>query len=366
LRALAESLTTRHFAPLAAELDRDQRYPLESVKTLVDNGLTGCLIPTAFGGLNASLEAACAVAEEIARGCASTCTIWMAYVIGALPLLLAGTSEQQNRFLPEVVRGHAISFALTERQTGSDAAKVQTSAVQESGGWRLRGEKWLVGNGGRSQYYIIFAKVDGSDRISAFIADMEQGGLVVDEYLDKMGIRGATTSNLKIDCWVPADNQLGELGRGLSLALKCLTTSRIMAAAQACGIAEAAFREAAVYANQREAFGQPIIDFQGISFRLVDVATELSAARLLTYHAAQAHDEGNPSRELASMAKLYASEMSHRAVDAAVQVFGAAGYGKPHPAERHYRDQRVIEIYEGSSEIQRVTLTRAIKSIYGV
>jgi alkylation response protein AidB-like acyl-CoA dehydrogenase len=362
--ALAARLTRDSFAPLAAEIDRDQRYPRENVSILIDAGLTGLLIPREFGGEGGSLTAASAVAEAVAAGCASTCTVWMSYAVGVTPLLIAGTQEQKKRILPFVAAGDGISFALTERHTGSDPSKVRTAAHPERGGWRIQGEKWMVGNGGESRFYTIFATTPGSDRLTAFVADARDGGLVVDDRMDKMGLRGATTTNLKIDTWVPAEARLGDTDRGLSIALASLSTGRIMAAAQACGIAGAAFEAASRYALERAAFGAPIIEFQGISFRLVDVGTELSAARMMTYEAALAHDRGTPSRERSSMAKLYASEMAHRAVDAAVQVFGAAGYAKPHAVERMYRDQRVIEIYEGSSEIQRVSLTRGLKRSY--
>jgi alkylation response protein AidB-like acyl-CoA dehydrogenase len=222
----------------------------------------------------------------------------------------------------------------------------------------------MVGNGGQSRFYTVFARAEGSDGLTAFVLDQHDGGLVVDDSMDKMGLRGATTTNLRIDTWVPAGAQLGELGRGLRLALSSLGNGRVMAAGQGCGIAAAAFESASRYAIEREAFGAPIIDFEAISFRLVNVGVELSAARMMTYAAAGAHDRGTPSRELASMAKLYASEVAHRAVDTAVQVFGASGYAKPHLAERLYRDQRVLEIYEGSSEIQRLTLTRSLRTRY--
>jgi alkylation response protein AidB-like acyl-CoA dehydrogenase len=364
--ATAARVTSESFAPLAAEIDRDQRYPRESVAVLTDAGLTGLLIPKEFGGQSGSLTAASAVAEAIAGGCASTCTVWMSYAVGVTPLLIAGTQEQKKRFLPFVAGGDGISFALTERNSGSDPSKVATLARQERGGWRITGEKWMVGNGGESRFYTIFAKTAGSDRLTAFVADARDGGLTVDDHMDKMGLRGATTTNLKIDAWVPDEARLGEQDRGLALALASLSTGRVMAAAQACGIAGAAFEAAARYALERQAFGTPIIDFQAISFRLADVGTELSAARMMTYEAAAAHDRGTPSRERSSMAKLYASEVAHRAVDTAVQVFGASGYAKPHPVERMYRDQRVLEIYEGSSEIQRVSLVRGLRKTYSV
>jgi alkylation response protein AidB-like acyl-CoA dehydrogenase len=361
---VAEQLTTERFAPLAAEIDREQRYPRESIQPMVEAGLTGLLIPKEYGGQGGSLTAAAAVAERIAYGCASTCTVWMSYGVGVSPLLLAGTHEQKQAVLPHVAAGDGISFALTERHTGSDPSKVTTLARRDGDGWRIQGEKWMVGNGGQSRYYTVFARTEGSDRLTAFVLDEHDGGLVVDDSMDKMGLRGATTTNLRIDTWVPASAQLGELGRGLRIALSSLGNGRVMAAGQGCGIAAAAFESASRYAMEREAFGSPIIDFEAISFRLVNVGVELSAARMLTYAAAGAHDRGAPSREQASMAKLYASEVAHRAVDTAVQVFGASGYAKPHLAERLYRDQRVLEIYEGSSEIQRLTLTRGLRTRY--
>jgi alkylation response protein AidB-like acyl-CoA dehydrogenase len=362
---VAERLTAEQFAPLAAEIDRDQRYPRESIQPMVDAGLTGLLIPVEHGGQGGSLTAATAVAEKIAYGCPSTCTVWMSYAVGVSPILLAGSDEQKAAVLPAVARGDGISFALTERHTGSDPSKVRTLATPKGDGWHLQGEKWMVGNGGQSRFYVVFARTEGSDRLSAFILDERDGGLVVDDSMDKMGLRGATTTNLEIDTWVPAHAQLGVLGRGLRIALSSLGNGRVMAAGQGCGIAAAAFEAASRYAVQREAFGSPIIDFQAIGFRLVDAAVELSAARMMTYAAAEAHDRGTPSRDRASMAKLYASEVAKRAVDTAVQVFGASGYAKPHLAERLYRDQRVLEIYEGSSEIQRLTLTRGLRARYG-
>ncbi len=361
---IAQRLTTDRFAPLAAEIDRDQRYPRESIQPMVEAGLTGLLIPEQYGGSGGSLTAAAAVAERIAYGCASTCTVWMSYAVGVSPMLIAGTHEQKTAVLPHVAGGDGISFALTERHTGSDPSKVATLARREGDGWRIQGEKWMVGNGGQSRFYTVFARTEGSDGLTAFVLDTRDGGLVVDDSMDKMGLRGATTTNLRIDAWVPAGAQLGELGRGLRLALSSLGNGRVMAAGQGCGIAAAAFESASRYAIEREAFGAPIIDFEAISFRLVNVGVELSAARMMTYAAAAAHDRGTPSREQASMAKLYASEVAHRAVDTAVQVFGASGYAKPHLAERLYRDQRVLEIYEGSSEIQRLTLTRSLRTRY--
>lgn len=362
---LAADLARDRFASLAEELDREQRYPDEHVPVLIEEGLAGMFLPTELGGGGASLTATCAVMEEIARACASTAAILSVYVLGSFPILLAGTDEQKDRYLRGLTEGYATSFALTERGAGSDASALRTTAKQDGDGWRLQGEKWFIGNGGASRYYIVFAKSDpdaGARGISAFIVDKDHDdGVTIDHYEDKMGLRGALTSNLKLDTVVPADRQLGELGRGLRLALDTLNVGRITVCGQALGIGLAAFEEAAVRACEREAFGGPIIDKQGIGFQLADVATELSAARMLMYEAARTYDADGDVSVHGAMAKLYATEASHRAVDVGVQVFGGYGYCKPYRVERLYRDQRITEIYEGTSEIQRLVISRAIK-----
>ena len=366
-RQLAAELTERHFAPAAEEIDREQRYPKEHVKVLVDSGLAGLFVPEEFGGQGASMVATCAAMEELAKGCASTSAILSAYILGAFPIVLAGTEEQKHRYLGALARdGDAVSFALTEREAGSDAAASTTTAEPDGDGVRLRGEKCFIGNGGASRYYCVFAKAhdagDGrSAAISTYMVDREADGVTIDFFEDKMGIRGTLTSNLKLDTTVPSDALVGEPGRGLRLALGTLDVARIAVGAQALGLAMAAFEEAARRAASRQAFGRPIIDNQGIAFPLADVATGISAARMLMYEAARAYDEGRDLGALGAMSKLYASEVSHRAVDVAVQVFGGYGYCKPHPVERYYRDQRIIEIYEGTSEIQRLVIGRAIK-----
>jgi alkylation response protein AidB-like acyl-CoA dehydrogenase len=363
-QVVAEKLATEHFATRAADIDETGEYPWDNVELLTESGLTGLMLPPEYGGKGASLAAGCAVAETIARTCASTCTVWSSYAIGALPLLYAGSAEQKRRYLPQVAAGRAIGFALTERHTGSDPSNVKTGAVRTAAGWSLSGEKWLVGNGGSARYYTVFAKDDSTAKLTAFLLERDEDRLVIDDYQDKMGLRGTTTSNLKLDCTVPADRQVGTQSRGLALALQTLNTGRVLAAALACGIAEQVFAAASRRAVTREAFGGPIIGHQGISFRLADVASELSAARMMTWQAARSNRPGGPDRQLSSMAKLYASEVAHRAVDTALQVFGAEGYAKPHPVERAYRDQRILEIFEGSSEIQRVSIGRAIAAFY--
>lgn len=363
-RDIAADLTARKFAPLAGELDRDQRYPWENVEALVESGLAGVFIPREFGGSGAALTATIAAVEAVAVGCSSTAAILCACQLGAFPVLLGGSDAQKEKYLGAMAKGVATSFALSERSTGSDAAAITATAVREGDGWRIRGEKYWIGNGGASRYYVVFAKTDpdaGGRGISAFMVDKEQDGAEIDELNDKMGIRGTQTSNLKLDTWVPADAMVGDEGRALRLALQTLNVGRIMVAAQSLGLAIAAYHEASARAVAREAFGKPIIDNQGIGFRLADMATEISAARMMLYEAARAYDAGEDVSTLGAMAKLYTSEVSHRAADAAVQIWGGFGYCKPNVAERLYRDQRILEIYEGTSEIQRLVLSRAVR-----
>lgn len=274
------------------------------------------LVPAESGGRALSMTAITAVIEEISAACAST---------GA------------------ILAGHTISFALTEEGAGSDAAAIRTRAEADGDAYRPTGEKI---------YIVVFAKTDPGAGAP---------GVTIDRIEDKMGIRGTRTSNLELDgVRVAAGAVPGEVGRGLKLALQTLDLGRFSVAEQGLGIAHAAYRLAVAEATRRHAFGTPLIDNQGIGFRLADLAVELSAARMLTYEAARAHDSGQPVSVPGSMAKLSTSEVAHRAVDLAVRVFGGAGFRKPCPAERPYRDQRVLEIYEGSSEIQRLVLARTI------
>jgi alkylation response protein AidB-like acyl-CoA dehydrogenase len=363
-RDLARTVAAQRFAPLAEELDREQRYPHEHIATFVDTGLSGMLVPAEYGGAGLSMTAICAVVEEVSAACASTGAILAAHALGAVPLRLAGTDEQKRAVLGPLREGAAISFALTEVGAGSDAAALRTRAEADGDGYRLTGEKIYIGNGGVSTRYVVFAKTDpaaGARGITAFIVPADAPGAIVDRIEDKMGIRGTRTSNLKLDnVRVAQSDVLGQVGRGLKLALRTLDLGRVTVAAQGLGIAYAAYRLAATEAARRHTFGKPLIENQGIGFRLADLAVDLSAARMLTYQAAAAYDAGQPVSMPGAMAKLHTSELAHRAVDLAVQVFGGDGFCKPCPAERLYRDQRVLEIYEGSSEIQRLVLARAI------
>jgi alkylation response protein AidB-like acyl-CoA dehydrogenase len=364
-RALAREVAAKHFAPLAEEIDREQRYPWESVQVLVETGLAGLFVDREYGGQGASFTTLCAAIEEVSKACPSTGAILTAYALGGTPLLLAGTASQRQKYLGGMAGGTAVSFALTEEGAGSDAAGVKTTAQRERSGWRLRGEKIYIGNGSASQYYVVFALTDpaaGTRGITAFMVDKDADGVTIDRIEDKMGIRGTLTSNLKLDTLVSDDAMLGELNRGMRLAMTTLNAGRITVAAQSIGVALAAYEVGSREAVRRRTFGQAIIDNQGISFPLADVAVRTTAARMLTHTAAMTYAGGGDVSLLGAMAKLDASEAAHLAVDKAVQIFGGSGYCKPCPAERLYRDQRILEIYEGTSEIQRLVLGRAIKA----
>ena len=366
--AVARELSREYFEPLAEVLDREQRYPWESVEKLVESGLAGLFVAEEFGGQGASFVTTCAVIETVSRACASTGAILTAYALGGAPLLLAGTDEQKQKYLGGLASGKAVSFALTEVGAGSDAAGLKTTAVREGDGWRIQGEKIYIGNGGAAQYYVVFAITDpaaGTRGITAFMVDKDADGVVIDHFEDKMGIRGTQTSNLKLDTLVTDDDILGEQNRGMRLAMLTLNGGRISVAAQSVGVGLAGYDEGSREATRRHTFGAPIIDNQGIAFPLADAAVGLSAARMMTFEAARVFDAGGDVSVLGAMAKLYASEVAHKAVDVAVQVHGGAGFCKPTRAERLYRDQRILEIYEGTSEIQRLVLGRAIKAEVG-
>jgi alkylation response protein AidB-like acyl-CoA dehydrogenase len=302
--------------------------------------------------------------ETVSAACVSTGAILSAYALGGFPLILAGTDEQKQRYLPDIVRGKGVSFALTERGAGSDASALKTTAEPEGRRWRIRGEKIYIGNGGAAGHYLVFANAerDGRAGITAFMVSSAAKGVIVDRYEDKMGIRGTRTSNLKLDTVVEEGDILGEFGRGLRLALQTLNVGRVTVAAQSVGLGLAALEAAAGEASRRTTFGKALIDHQGIGFQLADVATQLTAARLMTYQTARAYDECRDISVLGAMTKLFASEAAHLAADVAVQVYGGEGYCKPCIAERLYRDQRVLQIYEGGSEIQRLVIARALKS----
>jgi alkylation response protein AidB-like acyl-CoA dehydrogenase len=357
----AAEVADRDVAPYAAELDREDRFPAQTFEKLADAGLMGLCVPEEFGGAGTDFLSYVLLLEEISRADAGVgVTLAVHTSAGTLPILMYGNEEQKTRWVPDLARGEKIGcFALTEPEAGSDAAAIQARAERVDGGYRLSGHKQWVTNGRVAGVMVVFARAP--EGVTAFVVGMDEEGISFGKHARKMGVISATTDDVILDnVFVPEVDRLGEEGKGLSVALGTLDSGRIGIAAQAIGIAEAAFRYAADYAAQRTTFGKPIAEHQAVAFKLADMQTKIRAARLLTHEAAWMRDQGMRVTEAGAQAKLYASQVSNEVTYDAVQTLGGYGYMKDHPVERYYRDARVTEIYEGTSEIQRLVISRGI------
>jgi len=365
IKGRAAEFAAREVAPDAADLDREDRVPFETLEKLADAGFLGLCVPEEYGGAGMDFLSYCLLIEEISRADAGVgVTLAVHTSAGTLPIVMFGTEEQKARWAPPLARGERIGcFALTEPETGSDASAIRTRAERVEGGYRISGHKQWVTNGRIAGTMILFARVEGGARegVTAFVLGMDAEGISFGKHAEKMGVISATTDDVLFDnIFVPEENRLGEEGKGLRVALGTLDTGRIGIAAQAVGIAEAAFRYATHYALGRITFGKPIAEHQAIAFKLADMQTKIRAARLLVYEAAWMKDRRERHAESGARAKLYASQVANEAAYEAIQVLGGRGYMKDHPVERYYRDARVTEIYEGTSEIQRLVISRAI------
>jgi acyl-CoA dehydrogenase len=366
LQRAVRDFAQREIAPVAVELDRDPRFPRATLRKMGEMGLLGILTPEAYGGLGLGYLAFAVLLEEIAAADAAHATI--ASVTNGMPqsLILAhGSEAQRDRWLPRLAAGEAIgAFCLSEPHAGSDAAALRTRARRADGGYRLDGSKAWITSGGEADVYLVLAKTDpeaGARGITAFVVERDTPGLSFGAPERKLGQHAAITTSVRFDdAFVPEDQRLGEEGQGFVMAMSALDGGRVGIAAQALGIARAAFTAAARHAEEREAFGRPIREFQAIGFKLADMATRIEAARLLTQRAAWLLDRGDRATKEVSMAKLAASEAAVFVCDAAVQVFGGYGYSADYPVERYLRDARVTTLYEGTSEIQRVVISRQI------
>src|SRR5918997_1140830 len=361
IKERAAEFADREVAPHAAELDQQARVPFETVEKLAEAGFMGLCVPEELGGAGMDFLSYCLLIEEISRADAGVgVTLAVHTSAGTLPIVMFGTEEQKARWVPPLARGERTGcFALTEPETGSDASAIQTRAERVEGGYRISGHKQWVTNGRIAGTMILFAR--GPEGVMAFVLGMDAEGISFGKHAEKMGVISATTDDILFDnVFVPEEDRLGEEGRGLRVALGTLDTGRIGVAAQAVGIAEAAFRYATDYAAGRTTFGKPIAEHQIIAFKLADMQTKIRAARLLTHEAAWMKDRGERHTEAGARAKLYASQVANEVTYDAVQVLGGRGYMKDHPVERHYRDARVTEIYEGTSEIQRLVISRGI------
>jgi len=366
IRDSARAFARQELAPHAAAWDRDGWVPEGAIAQLGELGFLGMIVPEDWGGSYTDYVAYALAVEEIAAGCAATSTVMSVHSsVGCGPILNFGTDAQKRKYLPEMAQGRTIGcFCLTEPQAGSEAHNLRTRAVQVDGGWILNGSKQFVTNGKRAHVAIVFAVTDpalGKKGLSAFIVPTATPGFVVNRPEHKMGIRGSDTCAITLqDCRVPADALLGPRGKGLAIALSNLEGGRIGIAAQAIGIARAAFERAASYAKTRIQFDQPIGEFGGIQTMLADMHTSINAARLLTHQAARMRTDGLPCLSEACQAKLYASEMAERVCTHAIQIHGGYGYLEDYAVERHYRDARITQIYEGTSEIQRLVIARQL------
>lgn len=367
IRDTVRDLARNEFLPRAARLDETGEFPWENFRRLAELGLTGIPIPQEYGGAGADTLSFVLALEEIAKVCGSTCLTLAAHTsLGTMPILLFGSQELRRRYVPPNARGETIgSYGLTEPGAGSDSGGTQTTAVPVPGGWRINGSKIFMTNASVAGVMTITAVTDREAekhaRISAFVLEPSWKGVTVARKEDKLGCRASDTCYVTFeDVFVPETHLLGERGHGWKYFMQILDAGRIGIGAMALGLAEGAYERALQYARERRTFGKPIGAHQAVSFMLADMKVEIEAARHLIYHAARLKDDGRPFRLEASMAKLFASEMAMRVTRNAIQILGGYGYMAEYEAERMYRDAKLCEIGEGTSEIQRIVISREI------
>lgn len=366
LRTMVRDFATKELEPIAAQIDESNEYPAEQVRKIADLGLMGLTIPEEYEGSGKGRVDFCIVTEELTRACPAVAGYFrISLSLAISPIIMHGTDEQKRRFLVPHARGEKLAcFALTEAGAGSDAAALQTTASRQGNGYVLNGTKLFISIGAEAEIIVTFATLDkslGYRGITAFIVEKGTPGFSVGKHENKLGFRGLSATELVFeDCFVPEENRLGEESRGFRVALEALDESRITVGAEAVGIAQAALDASVSYAKERQQFGQRIANFQAISWMLADMATQIEAARVLTYYAADRQDKGLPFAKESAMAKLFASEVSSFVTNKAIQIHGGYGYTKDYPLERYLRDAKLTEIYEGTSEMMRMTIARAL------
>ena len=364
---LLDEFVEKEVKPLAKEIDETERFPVETVEKMAKLGMLGIIVPTQYGGVGGDYNTYITTVRKLSRACATTGVILSGHMsLCVAPILEFGTEEQKQKYLPKLASGEWLgAFGLTEANAGTDAAGQQTTAVDKGDHYLLNGNKIFITNAGYANVYIIMAMTDksqGTRGISAFIVDADSEGFSVGKKEEKMGIRGSSTCELIFkDVRVPKENLLGKLGEGFKIAMKTLDGGRIGIAAQALGIAEGALDEAVAYTKQRKQFGKPISAFQNTQFTLADMKVKVEASRLLVYQAVDAKQ--NKEKDLSvksAMAKLYAAETASYVTNRAVQLFGGYGYTREYPVERMMRDAKITEIYEGTSEVQKMVISSAL------
>jgi alkylation response protein AidB-like acyl-CoA dehydrogenase len=364
IRNMVREFAEKEIKPIAKVTDEEEKFPWDTIRKMGDLGLMGMTVPPEYGGSRIDTVCYMLALEEIGRVCGSTgLTVEAHNSLGIGHIFENGTEDQRRRYLPNLLNGKGIAaWALTEPNAGSDAASLQTTAVLEGDEWVLNGSKQFITSGSVADVITVMAKTDkekGAKGISAFIVEKDTPGLIYGGEEDKMGLRGSLTSQLHLeDCRVPEENLLGEKGMGFIGAMGILDRGRTAIGALAVGLAQGALDECMEYSKQREQFGKPISKFQAIRWKMVDMATEIEAARLLVHRAAFMEDQKIPFGKEASMAKLYASEVAVRAAVEAVQIHGGYGFTKEYPVERFFRDVKLYTIGEGTSEVQRMVISK--------
>jgi alkylation response protein AidB-like acyl-CoA dehydrogenase len=363
-QSLAREFAQAEIEPNASAWDRDHGFPRELLGKLASLGLLGVCVPEEYGGAGTDFHSYILVLEELSRADAGVgVTVAVHTSACTLPILRFGTDEQRSRFVPPLARGEGVGcFALTESGSGSDAGALTSRATAVDGGWHIVGAKQWITNASFGGTLLLFARTDPASRsargVTAFIVDSHDVEVTRTE--EKLGLNSSVTNDIAFDAVIGADRLIGDEGHGFRIAMATLDGGRIGIAAQAVGIAQAAYEVALAYSKERLAFGHPISEFQAIQHKLANMSMEIDAARLLAYRAAWLKDEGRPHTEAGAKAKLYASEMARRQTAEAIQVLGGYGYTKEFPVERYYRDAKITEIYEGTSEIQRLVIARQI------
>jgi alkylation response protein AidB-like acyl-CoA dehydrogenase len=368
-RAVKRSVRTfceRELGPIAGQIDQEASFPWEVVEKMGRLGYFGIQVPKDLGGAGMDSVGYIIVIEEISRVCAGLgLCVTVHNSVGVYPIVAFGSEEQKKKWVPPLARGEKIgAFCFTEPNAGSDTAGIESTAIRDGDHYLVNANKVFVTNGGVADVCLIFVRTDpkaGRKGISVIVAERGVAGFVVGDLEDLCGVRANPVSSIRLyDCRLPAGNLLGKEGMGLRIGLTALDTGRIGIAAQAVGIAQAALEEGVRYAKQRRQFGAPIAKHQAVTMMIADMATQVDAARLLTYRAAVLRDQGKTFSKESAMAKLYASEISSKVTDMAVQIHGGYGYSKSYPVERYYRDARVTRIYEGTSEVHRLVIARGI------
>src|SRR5262245_37762612 len=371
LRDLARTIARERIAPHAARYDEAESYPEDSIRAIVEAGLYGIWVPEAYGGTDMGCLALSLVTEEIAAACAATATQYLDQPLGGLPILLFGSEAQKKKYLPTLATGERLAaYSLSEPGAGSDAAGLKTTAVRKGDHYVLNGSKQWCTNGDHADVITVFATVDPARRakgITAFLVEAGTPGFSVGKKEKKMGIRGSPTVALHFtDCAIPVEQRLGAEGEGFTIAMSTLDVTRPATGAMAVGIAQAALDAATGYARERQQFGQAIAAFQGIQFMLADMAMLVHSSRLMVHHAARQVDGGIRGNTYeASMAKCWAADAAMKVTTDAVQVFGGSGYTREFPVERFMRDAKIMQIYEGTNQIQRVVIARELLAAQG-